>query len=526
MYLLLAYFVTIIILWKYIRHDFLIRKIKTRIAKSIFNFVRNNSFVLNFIPFFGSKIKKDLLELECAKKDIKNSCLEKRDLEFTFREIPFEGKSKKFILAEMTKIKTNSLSETYKISGAVYIDDAKHLELMKQVNNLTLYTNPLHDLWPQLKKQRAEIITMIKNKFGGITNPEVCGTITSGGTTSILAAVYAYRQFYNYSNPNLIMSCDAHPAYEKACNYFGIVPIIIQVDKESRKFDIQDIKRVITKNTICIITSAPSYPFGIIDDIPAISEFAHEFGCGCHVDACLGGGIIPWTNNIPVCDFTLKGITSISIDTHKYFYAPKGSSLILFKNKELRNYLTYVKMDWPGGFYVTPSFVGSSSGTNIAETWASIMYIGDEGYRKISEKILKIRDELVTRIKEIPEIRILGNPQLSVIGIVSNMVNMHSIYDVLTKKGWYFNALQNPTGIHFCITSTQTKIDNFVDIFIEDMKSAVEIVKKNNTNSKTQKLYCSTAEIPNFLFSALTEEIGEFHQFCDEQYTDMLDIKP
>lgn len=510
---------------RYIYYDFKRRNIFNNIIKKLFRIVRNNNYILKYIPKYGKKIEKDLIELQEAKQDIKKNCLKKRDLDNSFKQIPDKGLEVDVIISEISKVNTNSLKDKYKISGAVYIDDENHIDLMKQANNLTLYTNPLHDLWPQLKKQRAEIISMIKNKYNG--DDEACGTFTSGGTTSILAALYAHREYYNYSNPNVIMSEDAHPAYLKACSYFNIIPIIVKVNSHTRMININDIKRNITSQTICIITSAPSYPFGIVDDIPEIAKLALIHDCGCHVDACLGGGLLPWSKglaDIPNFDFSVKGVTSISVDTHKYFYAPKGSSIVLFRTAKLRNHLTYVKMDWPGGFYVTPSFVGSSSGTNIAETWASIMYVGDQGFRKITEGILKLQKKLVEALKLIPEVSVLGYPQLSVVGIVSDIVNMHSVQDILTQKGWYFNSLQNPVGIHFCLTSTQLKVPNFVDIFIKDMQEAVEIVKGNDLVSKTTKLYCSTAEIPATLFPVLTKEIGEYHQFCDEQYVDNKDL--
>lgn len=505
----------------YIYYSIIKRNLCTRLINCIFKFIKNNDYILNYIPY-GSKIKKDLVELENAKKDVKKNCLNKRDLKNVFANLPVAPTPIENILIETSKIKTNSLKDLYKISGAVYINNESHIELMKTVNNQTLYTNPLHDLWPQLKKQKAEIISMIKHKFHG--DDSTCGTMTSGGTTSILAAIYAYKKYYNYQNPNIVMSKDAHPAYSKACDYFDVIPIIVPVNYHTRVLNPKNVKRYITSNTICIITSAPSYPFGIVDNIPEIAKIAESHGCGCHVDACLGGGLIPWASefcDIYKCDFRVSGVTSISIDTHKYFYAPKESSVILFKNKELRNHLTFVKMDWPGGFYVTPSFVGSSSGTHIAETWASLLYLGDDGFREMTKKIISLRKELVNEIVKIPEISVLGNPQLSVVGIVSDIVDMHSVYDILTQRGWYFNALQNPTAIHFCITATQTQACDFIDRFVDDMKYAINKVKQNNLSSKTMKMYCSTGDIPNILFSSLTREIGEHFQYCDEQFVDI-----
>ena len=475
-----------------------------------------NKKLLYYLPYFGDKIFKDLTDFQNARKDIKLNVLKARDLENIFDKLPNKGISHDLILSEVDKVKSNSKKELWKISGAVYIDDNEHLELMKKVNNQVLYTNPLHDLWPQLKKCKSEIISMIKHKYNG--NNNVCGTMTSGGTMSILAGMYSYREYYNIKNPQIILSEHAHPSYWKACKYFNLTPIVIKVD-ETCCMKASDIQTYINYRTICIVVSAPNYASGVCDNIQEIAQLADEYKIGCHVDACLGGGLLPWAKEIveiPNFDFSVRGVTSISIDTHKYFYSPKGSSVILFKNRQLRNKLTFTKLDWSGGFYVTPEFVGSSSGNHIMDTWASLLAFGDEGFRNKAHGIIKLRQKLQSELLLIPQIQIIGNPQLSVIALTSDTINMHSVQDRLTEKGWYFNSLQNPVGFHFCITSTQLNQPDFVEIFILDLKESLSYPSET---SKTCKLYASTASIPKMLFPTLTEEIGQWHVYCEEAFT-------
>ncbi len=279
--------------------------------------------------------------------------------------IPREGVARADILDTMQQMadkETPHWQEGY-VSGAVYHGEREHIDFLNRVYAMHSQTNPLHaDIWPSINKYESEVIAMTVSMLNG--DPECCGTLTSGGTESIMLAMKTYRDRARaekgIKKPEMIVPVTAHAAFDKAAQYFGIKKITVGLDQQLRA-DQKAVKRAITRNTIVIVGSAPNFPHGIIDPIESLSELAQRKGIGFHVDACLGGFVLPWAERlgrtVPLWDFRLPGVTSISVDTHKYGYAPKGSSVVLYRSRELRHYQYYVVTDWPGGMYFSPTFV-------------------------------------------------------------------------------------------------------------------------------------------------------------------------
>jgi glutamate/tyrosine decarboxylase-like PLP-dependent enzyme len=256
----------------------------------------------------------------------------------------------------------------------------------------------------------------------------------------------------------------------------------------------------ITDNTIVIVGSAPSFPHGTIDPIEQLSEIAWDHDIGFHTDACLGGFILPWANKlgyaVPPFDFALAGVTSISVDTHKYGYAAKGSSVILYRNPELRRYQFYTTTDWPGGLYLSPTFAGSRAGALSATAWAAMIAIGEQGYMDIAKKILQTGAQIKQGISRIPELYILGDP-LWDIAFGSDSVDIYRIMDYMGEKKWSLNGLQMPPAVHICLTYRHTQ-RGLADKFLEDLQSAVKHVKAN-PDKETEgvgRLYGMSAQIP------------------------------
>ena len=194
----------------------------------------------------------------------------------------------------------------------------------------------------------------------------------------------AYRQWglneRGITKPNVVASITAHAAFDKACFYFGIELRKVKLNKEFRA-DLAGMRAQIDSNTVCIVGSAPEYAFGYFDPLPEISSMALEFGINCHSDCCLGSYLNPFIEEagfkLPFdFDFKLPGVTSISCDPHKFCYGPKGCSVILFRNRDLRRHSFCAVSTWPGGMYVTPTIAGSRSGSVIAGTWAALMKQG------------------------------------------------------------------------------------------------------------------------------------------------------
>jgi glutamate/tyrosine decarboxylase-like PLP-dependent enzyme len=276
----------------------------------------------------------------------------------------------------------------------------------------------------------------------------------------------------------MIVPVTAHAAFDKASQYFNIKTIHIPVDENFRA-DVNAAKKAITKNTIVIVGSAPSFPHGAIDPIVELSELAHQHGIGFHTDACLGGFVLPWAEKlgypVPPFDFRLPGVTSMSADTHKYGYAAKGTSVVLYRGQELRHFQYYTSTEWPGGLYFSPTFAGSRPGALSAACWASLTSIGAQGYLSATKKILETASAIKQGVNEIPELHVLGDP-LFVIAFASESLDIYKVLDAMSHKKWSLNGLHKPSCVHLCVTLRHTQ-PGVAERFLADLREAVEYVK-------------------------------------------------
>jgi glutamate/tyrosine decarboxylase-like PLP-dependent enzyme len=311
---------------------------------------------------------------------------------------------------------------------------------------------------------------------------DACGTLSSGGTESILLAMKTYRDWAsetkNITKPEMIVPVTAHAAFNKASQYFGIRAIHIPVDSSFRA-DVDAARKAVGRNTVAIVGSAPSFPHGAIDPIEGLSELARQHKIGFHTDACLGGFILPWAEKlgypVPKFDFRLPGVTSISVDTHKYGYAAKGTSVILYRGQELRHFQYYTATDWPGGLYFSPTFAGSRPGALSAACWAALTSIGVQGYMDATQKILATADIIKNGIRGIPELHVLGDP-LFVIAFASDSLDIYKVLDQMTHKKWSLNGLHKPPCAHICVTLRHTQ-SGVAERFVEDLRESVAHVK-------------------------------------------------
>lgn len=466
---------------------------------------------LKLLPHVQKKINEEygniLEELEkMAKPYNKNLPLVK--------SIPEQGWEKREIIDLMEGLnrrEENRWKEGY-VSGAVYHGGEEHLNFLNGIYALNSQSNPLHsDLWPSTIKYESEIVAMtaemfhandIKNDnpvFGG----RVCGNVTSGGTESILLAMKTYRDWgrkeRGIKKPEMVVPVTAHAAFEKAGQYFNIKVVKIPVDKDY-KADTEKAKSAITRNTVVLVGSAPGFPHGIIDPLPELSEIALKKKIGFHVDACLGGFILPWAEklgySVPVFDFRLPGVTSISADTHKYGYAAKGNSVILYRGEALRRYQYFKTTEWPGGLYFSPTFAGSRPGGLSAVCWASLVSMGKKGYTEATDKILKTAGIIKEGIKSISELFIFGDP-LWVIAFGSANLDIYRILDYMNEKKWSLNGLHYPEAVHICVTLRHT-LPGVPERFIADLKDAVKHVRGNpRDKGKMAPIYGMAAGLPD-----------------------------
>jgi len=424
----------------------------------------------------------------------------------TYASLPSEGRPREEILSEIKEITSLEESRWKRgyVSGAVYHGDREHIDFLNRIYAMQSQSNPLHsDLFPSASKFESEIVAMTAQMLGANqTDDDICGVVSSGGTESILLAMKTYRdkarKVTAIRRPNIIIPVTAHAAFDKAGEYFKIKMIRVPVD-ENFQADINAVRKAVNGNTICIVGSAPNFPYGIVDPIEEMSEIALKKGIGFHVDACLGGFVLPFAEKLgyPVksFDFRLSGVTSISADTHKYGYASKGTSVILYRTSELRQYQYYTIADWPGGLYFSPTFAGSRPGALSAATWAAMLSMGENGYRDSVQKLLESAEKIKVGIREIPELKLMGDP-LWVIAFEAKELDIYKVMDQMTEKGWNLNGLHKPASIHICITLRQTR-EGVADRFLSDLKEATAYVKANPLESSGMApMYGMAASLP------------------------------
>lgn len=280
-----------------------------------------------------------------------------------------------------------------------------------------------------------------------------------------------------------ILPESAHPAFLKAGYYFGIKIHLVSCPAPAYSVHIPDISRLINSNTVLLVGSAPSFSHGIIDDITALSRLALRKSLPLHVDCCLGSFLMPFLSragfpSVPF-DFTLKGVTSISCDTHKYGFAPKGTSTLLYRTASLRTYQYFVSTDWSGGVYASPGIAGSRPGSLIAGCWASLMAQGESGYISTCHAIVGAAKKFEAAIRETPtlsdDLKVIGNPLVSVVALTSSTLNIYDIADAMSNRGWSLNALQNPPGVHVAFT---VPLVAALDQLLADFATVVQDVKE------------------------------------------------
>ena len=402
----------------------------------------------------------------------------------------------KIKLSNMKNI-NNKHHQATQLSGAVYNSpEHSEIELIKYCIDLFYKTNPLHaDIYPSLITMEKDIINITKNLFN-LPVDKGTGTLTTGGTESIILALFCYREYAKktkgITRPEIVVPRTIHPAFDKGCAYMNIKINKINIDN-SNNLDYTMLTSHINHNTILLVGSAPSFPHGLMDDIEKLSEIALRYNIPLHVDACLGGFILPFmntnTDNGELAykyDFLLPGVTSMSADTHKYGCCPKGSSVLLFRDKKMFESIYFIQSDWMGGIYATTNITGSRSGLSIAWTWAILNNLGKDKFIQNAASITLGVEKIKQAFNNDSDIFIYGNPQICVLGFGSNTINIYKISNKMKQLGWNLNELQNPASFHLCITNCHRS--SIIDKFISDMRNSINevVLLARNTVSESE----------------------------------------
>jgi glutamate/tyrosine decarboxylase-like PLP-dependent enzyme len=380
------------------------------------------------------------------------------------RRLPEAPVPRDEVLAELTEMATteDATWERGQCSGTMYCGDHDHYGFLAEAFGRFAHVNALQrDMCPSQTKFEAEIIAMTADLLGG-GDREPVGLVTSGGTASIAHAVLAYREANaaRTARPNLIKPETAHPAFNKACHLFGVELRTAPVDPVTTKVDVGWVADHVDRDTVAIVGSACNYGYGTIDPIEELAALALDRGVGLHVDGCLGGFILPFGRElgepIPPFDLAVEGVTTLSADTHKYGYAFKGTSVLLFAERALRTAQYFYVTDWSGGKYCSPGMDGSRSGGLLAATWAAMVSLGRSGYREYARAIFATAAEMVAAVRSHPELRVLGDPTFA-FAFTADDFDVYHVNDHLRRAGWRLNGQQYPNALHMVVTRPQTQ---------------------------------------------------------------------
>jgi glutamate/tyrosine decarboxylase-like PLP-dependent enzyme len=429
--------------------------------------------------------------------------------------LPEHGRPRNEVLDELRTMakEEDAYWETGKCSGTMYCGDHDHYAFMNDAFGLFAHVNILQrDMCPSATKMEGEIIAMVLDVLHAdvVDDASPAGLVTTGGTGSILHAMLAYRehaaQTRGVTRPNVVKPETAHPAFDKACHLFGIELRRAPVDPETTQVDVGWVADHIDNETIAMIGSACNYGYGTIDPIDELSTLALDRGVGLHVDGCLGGLILPFGQelgyDIPVYDFRVPGVTSISADTHKYGYAFKGSSVLAVRDKSLRNAQYFFLTDWSGGKYCSPGIEGSRSGGLLAATWAAMVSLGRDGYLKYAKAIFETSTRMQDAVRSHPELRIIGKPTF-LFSFTSDEFDVYHVNDFMRQRGWRFNGQQYPNALHMAVTRPQTQ-PGVADAFATDLAEAVEYAKGHADDpAQSSAIYGGVA-------GGMTDEADEF----------------
>ncbi|MEZ5142798.1 MAG: aspartate aminotransferase family protein [Acidimicrobiales bacterium] len=352
-------------------------------------------------------------------------------------------------------------------------DDAELERLQEAVVRAYFHENALNPFkYPSLVQMEAEVVAMGADLLG--TDPEA-GTMSSGGTESIFLAVHTARdrgdKVKGITAPNIVTADTVHPAFAKACHYLRIEHRRAPVGADLRA-DPDAMAALVDDDTVLVVGSAPCYPYGVIDPIPALASLAAERDVLCHVDACLGGWLLPFWERlgepVPPWDFRVEGVTSLSADIHKYGYCFKGASLILYRDPALVRHQWFVYDEWPGGLYGSVTTAGTRPAAPIAGAWATVRHLGADGYLRKATQVRDATRRFRAGIDAIDGVDVTGDPDLSVFQIASDAVDIGAVGDVMDDRGWNLDRQQG--GLHLMVSPYH---EHVVDDFLGDLAEAV-----------------------------------------------------
>jgi glutamate/tyrosine decarboxylase-like PLP-dependent enzyme len=429
-------------------------------------------------------------------------------------KIPSQGMSRDELFGRLESYREHDTPWREGRTWAYVYDPGKEAEaVIKQAYMMYLSENGLDPTaFPSTLRLENELVAMAAAHLHGDNN--VVGNFTSGGTESIILVVKAARDYARatrpeITQPELLLPTTAHAAFQKAAHYLDLTPVLVPVDPRTFKADPEAMRKAITPRTVLMVGSAVSYAHGVVDPIRELGQIALEHNLLLHVDGCMGGFLLPYFRRlgapVPDFDFSVPGVTSISMDFHKYAFAAKGASTILYRSKELRKYQIYACSNWTGYTIINPTVQSSKSAGPLAAAWAVLHFIGDDGYLEIARQVLDATRRIAKGVAAIPELRLLGQPEMNLVAFTSDTVGVFHIIDEMKVRGWYIqpqlsfdNSCEN---IHLSINPANVK---WVDALLADLRDCVEAAKKLSSGALAAQIKETFASIDP---AALTDDM-------------------
>jgi len=394
----------------------------------------------------------------------------------TTNVFPESGIEPDKVLADLEALASDDLRADGRAFAFVYDGGKDVAELSRRAFAASMGGNGLDPTaYPSARRLENDLVAAAASHLRAPDS--VSGTVTSGGTESVMLSVKAARDYARktrpeVTTPRMLVPETAHACFHKAAHYFGVELVVVAIDPKTMRADVEDMSGKLDDNTILLVGSAPSYAHGVVDPIEEIAALARERGIPMHVDACIGGWVLPFKRELgaefPNFDFSVDGVTSISVDLHKYAFAPKGCSVLLHRDRTLRDAQYYACANWSGYCVVNPTMLGSRSLAAMGAAWAVLRGLGRSGYRERFERMMRGTHALVEGVASIDGLRVLGSPDMGLVAVASESGDVFTLADRLTALGWHVQPTyavgSSPAHVHFTVEpGNADAVPNLVD---------------------------------------------------------------
>jgi sphinganine-1-phosphate aldolase len=410
-------------------------------------------------------------------------------------DLPQQGRPVDDVVAELEAKRANDVRwQDGRTFGLVFDGGPTVHEVVERAAVMYLHENALNPMaFPSLGEIQNEVVGWTAGLLHG--PPTAAGFLTSGGTESIQCAVLAARERGRAERGlefgEIVVAESAHAAFHKSAHMYGM-PIRTTPVRDDWTADVDAMADAVSDRTVLVVGSAPQFPQGVVDPIPEIAALAATVDANCHVDACMGGFVLPFAEvlgrTVPPWDFSVEGVHSISADIHKLGYAPKGVSVVLHRTKELRRYQTFVFDGWLGGFYGSPNLQGTRSGLPMAAAWAAMQHLGVDGYVELTRTVLETADRVRTGISLIDGLRVLGGGQYHLVAISADPkadggpIDVFALGDALAERRWYLDRQGPPDSLHMTVSNGNAVV---IEEFLDDLAICAETVRGATTDDRS-----------------------------------------